>query len=130
MKGPAILVSIILIILSLGGPIYAETVSPVDLFKQTCSQCHSLKRINSKTKTKTGWQKTVDRMLKKLASRDEYIKINQEGAKQIAAYLYSQWGYTNSKVGDIAAERRKKKFREQYPASKPRTVSPKAKTVK
>jgi hypothetical protein len=122
---------------SLSEPIYAETGAAEGIFKQTCTRCHSLKRINSKRKTKTGWGKTVNRMLEKLASRGNDltgkgpdIKISPEEANQITAYLYAERGYTNPDTGVKKEEERKRKFREQYPASKARTVSPSAKTVK
>ncbi len=52
------------------GPVDAERPMEVDLgrskevFVNTCSKCHSLKRPLGKTKDRAGWEKTVNRMNK------------------------------------------------------------------
>ena len=71
------------------------------IFKNKCSQCHTLNRSLEKTKSLSGWKKTTSRMARKTQDsrrrkgknrrrRKNKIgkKISQKEAEKIAKYLY------------------------------------------
>ena len=112
-------------------PLVAEELTEsAKLFEQNCSQCHSTKRVLSKTKTQNAWEETVNRMFKKMVERDPETVVVQNTNERISQYLFEERGYKDQKTGTSKAEERRKKFQDEFPASAPRTVSPRAKTVK
>lgn len=119
------------IILSVWGPcksVLAATQTPEALFKQICIQCHTTNRILSRTKTKSRWKKTVDRMQNKLLAIDTEIwdeptYIDEQAASRIVDHLFSQQGYKDASSGTTTAKKRRNALRGKFTPTKARTTS-------
>jgi hypothetical protein len=73
-----VLVSCTFLFLFAAVPAVAQTDAKA-LMEKECSKCHNLKRVNKADKDAAGWEKTVDRMIKKGAAikpeeKDDVIK--------------------------------------------------------
>ena len=122
------LIIVICFLLGLSEFVFAAEEPSAGHFEKLCSQCHSLNRVLSKTKTKQGWKKTIDVMMRKMDSTLEMNKIDQNEQKQLVEYLYSKRGYKDSER--VTAEERKEKLLEKYTSSKSSIVSEEEKKQK
>ncbi|MFH1704161.1 MAG: hypothetical protein ABIB41_12200 [Nitrospirota bacterium] len=52
-------------------PAFSATVSPGDILKKRCTECHNIDLVNRTPKSQAQWERTVDRMISYGATLDK-----------------------------------------------------------